>query len=184
MSSESHNSLPQFARSMNPITELKELPPDALSHLNDLRNKVYHLEHSIFDSEDVTRERARECHDHLRQLDGLTDRVEQLSSRTQFLRNELLQASTIIARKDAEMRRVLNEHDRHVHVLCEQFNREVEMLKTEIQIWFRLCLDARHPVSLTSPIFNNQSTSFYNMHEVPTFSEDHAAGAGPSRTIE
>ncbi|KAM6546135.1 hypothetical protein CsatB_026871 [Cannabis sativa] len=163
---------------LNVVGELSELPSEALSYVNDLRSRVRFLERTLNESDDTNRIRASECRDHLRHLDNLNDRFDDLSLKMISVRTELLQASSLISRKEAELRCILAEHERDMDFLCSQFNRDIELLKHEVQVWFRHYLDAKHPVSLTVPSPNDRVIPFSNTFEVPL--SDPFGGAGPS----
>ncbi|KAM6582028.1 hypothetical protein CsatB_009030 [Cannabis sativa] len=149
------------------VGELSELPSYALSYVNDLHSRVRFLERMLNESDDTNRIRTSECCDHLRHLDNLNDHFDDLSLKMISVRTELLQAFSVIYRKEAELRCIRAEHERDMDFLCSQFNRDVELLKHEIQVWFRHYLDAKHPVSLTVPSPNDRVIPFSNTFEVP-----------------
>uniref|UniRef100_A0A803QFA0 Uncharacterized protein n=1 Tax=Cannabis sativa TaxID=3483 RepID=A0A803QFA0_CANSA len=103
---------------VNVVGELSELPFDALSYVNDLHNCVRFLERTLNESDDTNRIRASECRDHLRHLDNLNDRFDDLSLKIISVRTELLQALSVISRKEVELRCILAEHERDMDFLC------------------------------------------------------------------
>uniref|UniRef100_A0A803P2B1 Uncharacterized protein n=1 Tax=Cannabis sativa TaxID=3483 RepID=A0A803P2B1_CANSA len=165
---------------LNVVGELSKLHSDALSYVNDLHRHVHFLERMLNESDDTNCIRASECRDHLYHLDNLNDHFDDLSLKMISVRTELLQALSVISRKEAELRCILAEHERDMDFLCSRFNRDVELLKHEIQVWFRHYLDAKHPVSLTVPSPNDRVIPFSNTFEVPL--SDPFGGAEPSHS--
>uniref|UniRef100_A0A803P4I3 Uncharacterized protein n=1 Tax=Cannabis sativa TaxID=3483 RepID=A0A803P4I3_CANSA len=176
LSENSHVSRPS---PLNVVGELIELLSHALSYVNDLRSRVHFIERTLNEYDDTNR-RASECRDHLRHLDNFNDHFDDLSLKMISVRTELLQASCVISRKEAELRCILAEHKRDMDFLYSQFNRDVELLKHEVQVCLSHYLDAKHPVSLIVPSPSDRVVLFSNTFEVPL--SDQFGGTGLSHS--